>query len=510
MKRKIGIYVVLIAIIIGAAPYLVGFLVEARFKDVVQVASELESTKVEVVEYHRGWRQSHAVTRIVFSGSVVDGLHEGFAKKSGVSAEPKSLGILVKHDIRHGPFVQLKEGDYANWTFALATIHSYLNEEANKKLMAVVGQGDVLTMDSEIKMDGTTKAKITGKELKISDTTHEHMLWKGLTGNWELSRDFKRLQCNMLMPGFDAVFEDKRIIGEDLVFKTERFKTPEGLWLGSAKMDLQKLQVDVAQKTVFTMAGFAASGVTDTENGMIESSGTLRIESFKLEDEQFGPANYSGSVKKIPPQVMKSFMDIAKEMDGAPESEQAQYVDQLLALVPELLKARPELVIDDLSLRAPQGEIKSSFAMAVGGPDANNIKDLQTIIHSIFAKGSLIMPKAVYQDIMLGVAFHGQVKEGQQPNEQESTNAVNELITNQVKEGLWQENGANLTMEFEFKEGNLKVNGKPLDLMKLFFEMKTQGTKAPAPQSQEPGAGPLPPQVPTAPDTGTSSISAPQ
>ena len=507
MKRKIGIYVVLIAIIIGAAPYLVGFLVETRFKDVVQVASELESTKVEVVEYQRGWRKSHAVTRIVFSGSVVDGLHEGFAKKSGVSAEPKSLGILVKHDIRHGPFVQLKEGDYANWTFALATIHSYLNEEANKKLMAVVGQDDVLTMDSEIKIDGTTKAKITGKELKISDTTHEHMLWKGLTGDWELSRDFKRLQCNMLMPGFDAVFEDKRVVGDDLVFKTERFKTPEGLWLGSAKMDLQKLQLDIAQRTVFTMAGFAASGVTDTENGMIESSGTLRIESFKLEDEQFGPANYSGSVKKIPPQVMKSFIDIAKEMDSAPESEQAKYIDQLMALVPELLKARPELVIEDLSLRAPQGDIKSSFAMAVGGPDANNIKDLQAIIQSIFAKGNLIMPKAAYQE-MLGAALQG--KQEQQPNEQEVANAVNELITNQVKEGLWQENGTNLTMEFEFKDGTLKVNGKPLDLMKLFFEMKTQGTKAPAPQSQEPGVGPLAPQPPAAPDTGTSSISAPQ
>ncbi|HSF70915.1 MAG TPA: DUF945 family protein, partial [Methylotenera sp.] len=132
MKRKIGIYVVLIAIIIGAAPYLVGFLVETRFKDVARVASELESTKIEVVEYHRGWRKSHALTRITLSGKFVDGIHASFPGKSTVSVgSPKTLNILVTHDIRHGPFVQQKDGDYTNWAFALATIHSSLTEEAN-------------------------------------------------------------------------------------------------------------------------------------------------------------------------------------------------------------------------------------------------------------------------------------------------------------------------------------------------------------------------------------------
>ncbi len=507
MKRKIGIYVVLIAFIIGAAPYLVGFLVEARFKDVVQVASELESAKVEMVEYDRGWRKSHAVTRVTLSGKLVDGFHASFPGKSTVStsANAKTINILVTHDIRHGPFVQQKEGDYANWTFALATIHSALTEEANKKLMAVVGETDVLSMDSEISIDGTTKAKITGKELKIAADSQEHVLWKGLTGNWELSRDFKRLQCNMLMPGFDAIFEDKRMIGEDVVFKTERFKTPEGLWLGNVKMDLQKLQIDVAQKTVFTLAGLAASGVTDTENDMIESSGTLRIENFKFGEEQFGPANYSGSVKNISPSVMKSFIDIANAMESAPESEQQQHVDQLLALIPDFLKTRPELVIEDLSLRAPQGEIKSALGIAVGGAEANDIKNPQAIIQSIFAKGNVLLPKPLYQEVLGEMVAQGRVKAQQPaPTEQETTTAVNELIASQVKEGLWQEKGSNLLMEFEFKDSKLMVNGKPIDLMKLFFEAKMQGQAAPAPDAApQPGVGP-------APDTGTSSISAPQ
>jgi|GEM_PF-6523700 len=496
MKRKIGIYVVLIAIVIGAAPYLVGFLVETRFKDVVQVASELESTKIEVVKYERGWRKSYAETRIIFSGKYVDGIHAGLSQKVGASAEAKSLSILLKHDIRHGPFAQQKDGDYANWTFALATINSALNEEAQKKLIAVVGQGDVLTMNSEIKMDGSTKAKITGKELKITENAQEHVLWKGLSGDWELSRDFKRLTCNMLMPGFDAYFEDKRVIGEDVVFKIERFKTPEGLWLGTAKMDLQKLQFDIAQKTVFTLTGFAASGVTDTENGMIESSGTLRVENFTFEDQKFGPANYSGSVKNIPPTVMKSFIDITKEMNNAPESAQSQYADQLIALVPELLKVRPELTIDDLSLRAPQGDIKSSVAVAIGGPEANDIKNPQVIVQSIIAKGNLVLPKALYQEMLAAVVTE-QAK-AQPLNEQEVANAANELIAAQVKEGLWEEKGTNLALVFEFKDSKLSVNGKALDLMKLFLEAKTKGTQAPA-ASQS-----------AAPDVGTSSISAPQ
>lgn len=510
MKRKIGIYIVLIAIVIGAAPYLVGFLVETRFKDVVKVASDLESTNIEVVKYQRGWRTSYAQTRVTFSGKFVDGLHNNFAG-SGVDVGPQSISILLTHDIKHGPFIQQKKGDYTDWTFALATIHSSLNEEAKKKLLAVVGEADALTMDSEIKIDGATKAKIIGKELKITENDQEHLLWKGITGDWELSRDFKRLQCNLLMPGFDAIFGDKHVIGEDLVIKSERFKTPEGLWLGTAKVDLKKLQLDVAQKLGFTMAGFAASGVTDTENGMIESSGSVRIEALKFEDQQLGPINYSASVKKIAPGVMKSFMDITKEMDRAPEAQQAQYVDQLLALIPELLKTRPELVIDDFSVHAQQGDIKSSLSFAIGGPDATDFHNPPQLIQSIVANGNFILPKLFYQEIMAAIVEE-QAK-SMQP--QDVNNAANEMINSQIREGVWVENGANLTLVFEFKDSKLTVNGKALDLMKLFFEAKTQASQAAQPtQQQAPGAPMSPPpgvgDAPSAPDSGTSSISAPR
>lgn len=514
MKRKIGIYIVLIAIIIGAAPYLAGFLVETRFKDVVQVASEIESAKIEVVEYNRGWRTSTAQTRVTFQGKFIEGFYQGLAEssQSNKAERPQSLSILINHDIRHGPFVQLKDGDYADWTFALATIRSdlSLSDEAKKQIMAVIGDTKLFTMNSEIKIDGTTKGKIVGTELKIEDNATEHVLWKGMNGDWELSRDFKRLQCNMLMPGFDIYFENNRVMGEDLVFKTERFKTPEGLWLGNAKIDMQKFQVDTDKKPVFILTGFAASGVNDAENGMIESSGSLRVETFTFDNKQYGPANYSGSVKNISPGVMKSFMDISKKMEDQSEVNQKQNVDELVALVPELLKSRPELQIDDFSVRTQQGELKSFFHMAIGGPEAADIQNPQQIIQSIDAKGNLNWPKAMLQEL-LKLSIGEQMKAGfanqnpvpsEEAQDQEVAKTVDGLISSQVQEGLWVEKGTDLFMEFEFNNGQLKVNGKPLDLLKMMFEAKTQATQAAPAQPSTPGV------TPPAVEGGTSSTTA--
>ncbi|MGE3318962.1 MAG: YdgA family protein [Candidatus Berkiella sp.] len=502
MNRKIVIYLILLLIVIGAAPYLIGFLVETRFKDIVQVASELESTKVELVTYNRGWRHSTAETRVTLSGKFVEGFHAGLtnSKEAG-----KNLNILIKHDIGHGPFVKLHDG---GWAFALAAIHSQLDDEAQKKMMKVVGDTDVLTIDSIIKIDGTTKAKIHGKELKIAENDKEHILWKGISGEWELSRDFKRLQGNMLMPGFDMVFENARVVGDDLVFKTQRFKTPEGLWLGTAQGDLQKLQLHIEKKPFFSMTGVAVSGVTDTENGMIESSGTLRIELIIVDDKQYGPANYSGSIKNIAPGAMKSLVDITKEMESAPEAEQSQYIEQIMALLPDLLKTRPEIVIDDLSVHVPEGDVRATFAMAIGGPDATDVHQIQQLIQSIFAKGNFIMPKATLQELLsLSVRdpIEAQAKQQQPPLTQEAIDqevakTANEMITKQIQEGAWVEKGSSLVMDFEFKDGRLVVNGKMIDLMQLMAGTQSQGAPQMAPQAA--------PQLP--PENGTTSTPAPQ
>jgi hypothetical protein len=56
--RKIILYVALLAIILGTAPFVTGYLVEAKFNDVVKVLSDIQSmpVSIKVTEYKRGWR----------------------------------------------------------------------------------------------------------------------------------------------------------------------------------------------------------------------------------------------------------------------------------------------------------------------------------------------------------------------------------------------------------------------------------------------------------------------
>ncbi|HRE32149.1 MAG TPA: DUF945 family protein, partial [Candidatus Berkiella sp.] len=172
-----------------------------------------------------------------------------------------------------------------------------------------------------------------------------------------------------------------------------------------------------------------------------------------------------------------------------------KYAQQLFELVPDFLKTRPVLVIDDFSVGTPQGQFKSALSVEVGGPEANDMQNTQKIVQSIIAKGNIFLPRTLMHQLLA-------VVRNQETTEQANTQA-DELITKQIQEGLWVAKNELLTMDFEFKDSQLKVNGKSLDLFKILFEAKTQVT-----QPQEaPSQGAQPSQG--EPGTGTSSMSAP-
>lgn len=478
MKRKVGLYIVLLAIIIGGAPYFTGYLVETKFQDVVKVASEFEPVDIAILEYQRGWRKSYAKTRVTFDGKYLQKFIRALEKNATPEFTQSGLSVVLEHEIRHGPFVQLKDDNYRDWLFALASIHSklFLTERAKEILTSEFGDPELLDLHGEMSIEGDVRSKIIGKALKWKEADgKEHVIFKGLQANWRLTRDMKRFEGELTIPGFDFDWEGKHYSAEGLIFKSERYKSPEGLWLGKGTFTMERMEMQDPKKDSWSVSTLSAGGVIDAESGMIDSSGTLSVEQFKYAGRLWGPMNFALSSKNIEAQVMKALLEMGKKMQME-EQPNPIYVQNIIGLLPQLLKTRPEFHIDSMHVHTDQGDVKGLFNFAVGGMQAHDIHNVPQIIQSIASKANLLLPKTLLREMLMSQYQHTAKllnAEAQTRNQQfktedellaEVSKKVDETIQVRVADGTLIEKDHSYLLEMELFQGRLKINGKSLDL----------------------------------------------
>lgn len=473
INRKIVLYIIFLGIIVGGAPYFTGMLVETKFQDVVKVISESDTMPVvvEVTEYKRGWRKSFAKTRVTFL------LNDQVNKKNEYS-------IILEHEIRHGPFVQLKDDNYRDWHFARALIHSKLmvNDEAKKILVEEIGHTELFNINSEMTIDGIVRVNLEGQPLKLKEHEGtERVAWKGFNGQWELSSDLKHLKGKMIIPGLDIDLNGTHYYAGDLLYQTELSKSPQGLWPGKFLANMDKLSIEnQADKYLLQIDGITSGGMMTVEGGMADFSGTLRIEKLVVDNKEYGPIDYSTALKHIDARVVKTILTLSHKLKAQGQSHAA---NNLMALLPDVLKTRPEFFLDPLQIHTQQGDIKAALSVAVGGPQAADVNRLNDIILSIVAKANLILPKVILRDLLTSqymksaiVANEAAKKATPDANQQlpkvltdeelaqEVSQKVSDAIAKWIKDYIIVEQGNNYVSIVDFEQGKLNVNGHPMDL----------------------------------------------
>jgi uncharacterized protein YdgA (DUF945 family) len=504
--RKIVLYVGLLAIIVGGGPYFTGYLVETKFKDVAKVLSGIDSVDIEVVKYERGWRKSFAQTRITFSGEYP---HAAIDSMYGLTPDEKNelknvgFSILMDYDIHHGPFVQTKDGDWKNWRFALATFHSNveLTGRAKDFLEKTLGQTKLSEISGEMSIEGAVQVNFEGLPLKFSEGDLGTVVWKGTHGSWSLSRDMKQFQAELMFPGLTVQSGGKSVNVEDVVARYDLHKTPEDLWLGKITGKIQNMMVSDPQNPTndVSLTSLAMGSVSDSVSGMLEGSCTLTVEKIKMLSHDYGPFNLVVSIKNFDAMFWKAMVEFSKKARTTSVSQgQGMLLQEFMSKVPDLLKNRPVFTVDNISLKTSDGELKGFFNFAIGGPDAKDINNTAQIIQSIAAKANAMLPKSLLlnvltqENIQTAEAANAAAHQANQPEmsadeiKQKSAEKAQEMISGALKDGYIIEKDNDYTTELEFVEGQLKVNGKSM-------QMPHNPTASPAvPSGQPPSVTPVP------------------
>ncbi len=400
----------LLLLIVGGIPYFTGRLVENKFNELTKALADNPDITLENLSYERHWRKGVAKTRVTIEGGLLKKLLEELGEELNTSNSARNLHkpitIVLEHEIRYGPFVQLQDGNYQDWEFAQAVIYSklHLTEAAKAVLEKELGQVDFIRLKSEVSIEGEISIQLDGEPIKTKEDGIEEVVWEGMKGKWYISQNLEKIEGSLLMPGFHFDVDGAIYHAKNLAFTTQsEHDIDNKIWLTNGQLTAKTLRINQQFVPTVSLENIKVTAIVNNQiednKMMLHSNMDVKVASIKVEDKVYGPLNYTIKIGNLSPRAFKAMMLLRNEM-GVRAQKNLMKFGQWQNQVGELLSSRPVLSLENLLLQTDKGHVKGSMRFEIGGQQAQDLRRLDLVLGSLAAKAHLSIPRAVLREFL--------------------------------------------------------------------------------------------------------------
>jgi uncharacterized protein YdgA (DUF945 family) len=379
---------------------------------------------------------------------------------------PKTpLRFTVRNEILHGPVL---------WpaSVGIARVNSklVLNDEIRAKLVEIFGTDEPVRISTRVRVfgGGTTRLSGDGRTIQMKDGSGQlvyddfkvdigygkHLDTVDIDGGWPKVDFAGKEGESFRMRGMALSGDSKRVLGE--LYDTDfNFEIDE-----VAFVDKQKSETSVA-KIHYVVTSSLDDDFMDI--GAKLGSGKVTNAQLKALSLELNEVHYDFTLRHFHAATLDKLVTAMKAMYSQP-IDNAAALDAVLTKPLkehglELLKHDPELVVDRMGIMTPEGDgiIKGVIR-------------LKGVTQEDLATGSMSLIGKIDADITIEVA--------QKLVEKVPNGATGAGMA--VDQGFAKREGDKIVSRIEFKQGELKINGKAQGI---------PGLGGPPPQQMAPGEG---------------------
>lgn len=501
--KKIVIVVVVMFLVLVAAPWGIGRLAEKRVNAGLDKMLE-QAPYLTIVErqWTSGWfRSEQEVTFEIFAGwldalnrkptpegeeAAVESDDELESRKQSAvpGTEPeaeqpavevpaeaaKPIRFTVRNEILHGPVL---------WpaSLGLARVNSklVLNEEIRNKLVETFGTDEPMRISSRIGFfgGGSTRFHGDGRKLEFKDKGgvmayddfEVEVGYSSAFDDFEMDGSWDKFEYTDNNSGEALVFSGMSLEGESERIVGDLFET-------DAEFKVDRMLFTGADKTETGIEDVHYIVDTSHKDGFIDMSarfGSGKVSNPAFEQQQLDvkEIHYDFTVRHLHVETLDKLMAALKASYAQPVATAADVDAAIFTPLQQhglaLLKHDPELAIDRIGIVTADGEGVIKGVLRIEGVTEADFP---------LAMGSLV--NKLVADINIAVA---QKLIEKMPNGATGADMA-------VEQGFAKREADKLMSRIEFSKGELKVNGKPLPIPGL--------GEPPPPQDAMPGEEPLP------------------
>lgn len=478
MKKILSIFLAVVLLLVLAYPasaWYLGRQIELAVDEPYKQIESLPYIKIVKREYRRGVFSSEETVTFELFGDLLRFMEQaqkrsaaGNPEAATPSGEPfKPISVTVQSHIKHGPLPDGKN-------FAAAIVDSELEADERFKpaLAKVLGDKKLLTAHTLYRYEGDGESIVTSPAFVItiqgagSDASVQ-LSWEGVKANIHFTKDFAsytlqgeapKLEVaggkgvHMVIAGMRFDMENKRIFADEpfLHAGKQRFTVDQanidGPGMGDKPFLLKQISYDMNAPV----------------NGeFIDIVAKVGVQDALVGETNFGPAHYDFSLKRLHARTFAQLHRAMMKMYSEPAAFNAG-ANPAAALGPlakpalKLLEYNPEISLDRISFKSPQGEVLVAARAKFNDVKAEDFKEPSVLMAKLDASADISIPEGL---LMMPLGIKADSAEAAQ---MQLAMRQKQIVT-LAEQGYIQRDGAMVRSRLEFRNGQFTVNGKPFD-----------------------------------------------
>ena len=484
---KTIVRIVLVLVLLGAAAYsagawYLGGQAELAVNEPYKQIESIPYVKVVNREFRRGVFSSDETVTFELFGNMAKFIEQAQKRRPAgdTAAAPGAtflpFRVTVHSHIKHGP---LPDGK----TIAAAIVDSEVDVDDRFKpaLAKVLGERKVITAHSVYDYEGNGESVVTSPAFVFTPgaDANERLSWEGVTANVHFIKGLAGVAMQGNAPKLEIVGKGAHVVVAGMKFEADSkriFDDEPLLYAGKQKFTIAQISVDgqaLAGKALLLKQ--LSYDVQVPVNGeFMDLLAKIGVQDILVGQDNFGPAHYDFSLKHLHGRTYAEMNRVMMKTFSDPEAMAAagKSGDGFGPMMPQVLKLleyNPELSLDRLSFKLPQGEVLIAARARFIDVKPEDLKQPPVLLAKLDASADIALPEGL---LMLPFAMKADSVEAMQAQMQSRQQQIGTLVA----QGYIERDGAMVKSKLEFRGGRLTVNGKPFDPRAL------QPRPAPPPQ----------------------------
>jgi len=457
-----------------ASAWYLGRQVEQAASDSYKQVESVPYMKVVKREYRRGVLTSDETVTFELFGNMAQFFEQTQRENSerNPGAAPverfKPIRFSVHSHIKHGPMPGGKN-------FAAAMVDSELDVDERLKpaLAGVLGEKKVLTAHTIYQFSGDAESAFTSPAFVATipaegSVPPGRLTWGGVNATVRSAKGF----ASYTMRGEAPKLEVEGGMGVHMVIEGMRFDVQSRrifedeplLYAGRQNFAVAQIRVDgpLLADNAIVVKQFNYEVNVPVNGEFLDIVAKIGVQDAVSGEANYGPARFDLSMKHLHARtlaqlqraMLKAYSDPAAFAADA-KNPQAAF-EPLVQPALKLLEYSPEIRLDRISFRMPQGEVLVAARAKFNGIKPEDLKQAPILVAKLDASADISLPEAL---LMLPWGVKADSAEELQAQMQMRERQVATL----VGQGYILRDGAMVTSRFEFRNGGVTVNGKPFD-----------------------------------------------
>jgi len=369
----------------------------------------------------------------------------------------KPWRFAIRHHIQHGPLPGFRSVGFANIDSRLV-----FDEPTRAQLTKLLGTADPVVMLTHL---GLLGGGVTTLSSPAFDVTQDagRASWKGAEGRFTFSRHFDSVKCNATVPGLQITATGALEFGlEQLAFDCDLERVFGAVYKGTSSFVLAHAGGKTSEEgSVFRVDDLRLASDVTVDGDFLDMAVKAGAATIVAPQATFDEVRYEITLKHLHGPTFGAIMQKVQELSESQELADAAanmaVAGAFVEYGPTLLENAPEVSIDHIGFKMPEGELGLTGTARIDGFTREDSRD--DLMGKLAAQADVWVSEGVTKKLW---GSGGAKTEGEGPTPEQRAQMIQQQLAVLEKAGYLRRNADRYESHLEFRGGALTANGKLL------------------------------------------------